>query len=859
MANAIEEYRKKFGVQESKPKNAIEEYRARFAPQQKAVSPLAAYQKQAGITPKTKTDLKSSNGLYNLAVQNGLQGEADRILAAQQGEKTKEIFSGGFISDTFDVLNSLQYGVTGILKGKGFLEGVKTRQSFTDKDALGDKGIPGLIAGIALDIAVDPLTYIAPATIVKKVPFLSKALKLGKEAVFGRRVTKAIETGTDVIKNFEGIEGGTKTGKYLASKLAWMWGADPIFKEAFERTSKNVAVGTENVVNLVKGVSKLQPETAAKILSKDKTGRFIRTPLKELTGKLSPEEFGTVGEIYKKIDDLGKEAVDLGLLSKTKYEENLGEYIKNAYKEYETANKGLFGKARVGIKGIKSRKAVEDVSELRLTQVDNPAYLLFKSAVDLTRDVENARLFKGVAEKFGTDIAQDGFTKLSTGQRLGALSGKYVPDNIASYLNEIIEPSNMNLGKQAVANFKFFKVVMNPGTHARNIVSNKLLNYWKLGMNPLDPRVIKSDAIAIKEIAKGVGKWSDEARPLGYNVDTFASAELKGLLDSPEASGLVKTLGSKWSRAKKVLGDIYQAEENHAKLSAYIFNRTTKGLAPEEAWKLAEAATFNYAQVTPFVRKLRESLFGFPFVTFTVKSTPAIAETLYKNPKRISVIGKIKQGIEAQSGIEETDRERASEPPWVKNGFYVKLPIKDKQGRSAYFDLTYILPFGDIMSGQLFEREVDQESGVPKGLGQEVLNKAPFFQVVSELAKNKDFYGNSIWKNSDSTEKQLGDIMRHLTKVYSPPLLGDQIPGGYNFKGERQQRGIVGSLEASDENQRRNLMEELLRNVGAKVQPIDADIQETYSEWNRKRALRTLLQERGIINELEIDYIPKSK
>src|SRR3990167_10988201 len=121
--------------------------------------------------------LETSNELYNLAVQNGLQGRADDILKQQQGEETKKFFSGGYISDIFDVLNAAQYGVVGLLKGKSFNEGVRTRQSFSDKDALGDKGLPGVIAGIVLDIAVDPLTYIAPYTLVKKIPVLGKLVK----------------------------------------------------------------------------------------------------------------------------------------------------------------------------------------------------------------------------------------------------------------------------------------------------------------------------------------------------------------------------------------------------------------------------------------------------------------------------------------------------------------------------------------------------------------------------------------------------------------------------------------------------------------------------------------------------------
>lgn len=797
----------------------------------------------------------SANGLYSIAVQNGLKNQADRALGSLSGEKTKEIFSGGFITDTFDVLNALQYGVVGLLKGKSFNEGVKTRQSFSDKDSLGEKGIPGIITGTLLDIAFDPLTYIAPATVVRKITPLAKALKASKEAVFGKSVTRAIETADGTQKSYQAVEGGTDAGKYLASKLSWMSGADPIFRETFERGTKNIAVETQAIAELGKMVAKLAPQTASKILTKDTTGRFIRTGLSKLT--LSPDEIVPVQKIYDKIDALGKEAVDLGLLSKEKYEQNLGEYIKNAYSEYETAKKGgAFGFKKAGITGIKNRvEGLTPEKMKELGQINNPAYLLFKTAFDLTKDVENAKLLKKIDLNFGTTIAQDGFSQLPKTAKWGALSGKYVPNNMKEYLDEIIEPAKDTVSKSIVANFKFFKVVMNPGTHARNIVSNKILNYWKLGMNPLDPRVIANDAEAAAEIFKGAGKWSDEARPLGYNLNTFASQEMKTLLDSPEAMLWGKTQKA-WGATKQKLGDIYQGEENWAKLSAYIWNRK-KGVSPEEAWKMAEAATFNYAQVTPFVRKLRESLFGFPFITFTVKSTPIAIETALKNPERISVIGKIKQNIEKLSDTEQTDRERASEPVWVKNGFYVKLPIKDKEGRSSYFDLTYILPFGDILAGNFFEGSINRETGLEDNKLTAAAKKSPFISLITELGKNTDFYGDKIWKNGDPTEKQLGDVMRHLSKSYLPPPVSDQIPGGYNDKGERQQRGVVAATKASSENQKRNLMQELLRNVGVKIQPIDADIQETYVEWNKKKALQSILKENGVGNEFNKFYIPK--
>lgn len=800
----------------------------------------------------TSADITSSSGLYNVAVQNGFKQDADRVLESQSGEQTKKIFSGGFISDVFDVLNALDYGVVGMLKGKTFSEGVKSRQSFSDQDSLGSKGLPGVIAGTLLDIAVDPLTYVAPMTLFKKVPMLARVAKAAKGAVFGNEVLKTIE-GTD--KTFQALEGGTKVGKYLGQKFAWMFGADPIFKKTFEKSLRNTAISTQSIVDLGKSVAKLTPETASKILTKDEKGRLLRVRAKDLEKTLKPEEFEPVAVLYKKIDDLGKEAVDLGLLSKETYEQNIGEYIKNAYTEYEQAkSKGLFGAARAGIKGIKKR--VEGLTPERmkeLGQIENPAYLLFKSATDLARDVENAKLLKTVAEKFGTDVAQKGFTPLPQGIRLGKASGKFVPDNIAEYLTEVITPATKTTAKDLVANFKFFKVIMNPGTHARNVVSNTLLNWWKLGIGPWRADIYGE---ALNQAVRG-GKWVDEAKTVGYNLDTFASAEMKNLLDSPEALGFGKKIGKPWATVKKKLGDIYQQEENISKLAAFIHQRK-KGLGIEEAWKAAESATFNYAQVTPFVRKMRESLFGFPFITFTVKSTPVVAETLLKNPARVSAIGKVKQAIENLSDLKETDRERASEPSWVKDGFYIKLPMKDKDGRSAYFDLTYILPFGDLMSGQFFESNVNRETGLRENKATSLIKKSPFINLVSELGKNQDFYGDKIWRDSDPPEKQMKDLMRHITKSYVPPLISDQLPGGYNSKGVQQQRGIVGALKPKEkENQQRTLMQELLRNVGAKIQPVDADIQETYVEWNRKKALESLLTEKGILSNFNRTYIPK--
>ena len=81
-------------------------------------------------------DTKSPQGLYDIAIQSGLQREADNMIRRAGGEN-QEYLSGGFIMDTMDILNTFSYGMVGLVKGKGFTEGVKNRESLSDEDALG--------------------------------------------------------------------------------------------------------------------------------------------------------------------------------------------------------------------------------------------------------------------------------------------------------------------------------------------------------------------------------------------------------------------------------------------------------------------------------------------------------------------------------------------------------------------------------------------------------------------------------------------------------------------------------------------------------------------------------------------------
>ena len=324
-------------------------------------------------------------------------------------------------------------------------------------------------------------------------------------------------------------------------------------------------------------------------------------------------------------------------------------------------------------------------------------------------------------------------------------------------------------------------------------------------------------------------------------------------------------LGGSYGKMKKTLGDIYQDEEAWAKLSAFI-HHVDKGISPEEAFKASQSATFNYAQVTPFIRKMRTSLFGVPFITFPLKATPVALETLAKNPHRISVIGKLKNTINNMSDIEETEAELAAEPSWVKEVFFFKLPWKDSEDRSMYFDLTYIIPFGDIITGQMFAAPTNPQSGLKENPLVTLGSINPTFQVLKELTRNQTFTGKKIFLESDPVEKVGVDILKHLIKTMAPPAVGAQIPSGYNQTdftesktGLNASANLPEPVNGEQKSTKRTVGQELSSYLGFKVQPLIADVGEGYQEWNKKKGLETLLMEQGVIKNIYISYQPKVK
>jgi len=775
--------------------------------------------------------------LTEIGRRAGLEKQVAKV-TKKQVERPGEIFSGGFISDIFDTLNVLQYGITGLVKGKSFKEGVRTRQSFTNKDALGDLGIPGVIGGLVLDIAIDPLTYI---------PVLG----------WGAKALKGIKKGGKIVgKGLAKVPAIKKSGDVLGRMFIYRHGQDKLYREIAERSIKNIAIGQQNVLKIAEPLTKLDAGIQRTIATARKLGKL---------DSLSPDILAKAKPAFNKLDELGAQAVKVGLLDKATYDKNVGKYIARLYRTKEVGKKALtpFAKAkpkRIDISRFMKKKDIPDIVRESLGEILEAGYPTAKSLVQLTSAVEQAKLFNVVAKKWGSNVLKSGFEKLPVSKRLGNLSGMYIPKAIFDDIQEILRPTG-GLGKKIVAGFKYGKVILNPATHSRNIMSNFILNNFE-GLNPTRLDIYGE---AAKQLATK-GKWYKEATKEGLGLNTFAAQEIKNILFGPEVGKLKR--GTR--KVMDKIADLYQKEENFAKMAQYIFQRK-KGLVPTEAWKVAERATFNYTQVTPFIRKLRESLFGFPFITFTYKVTPQVLKTVIKSPTKISNIGKIKTAIENLSPISVREAEREAQPDYIRNGLFIRIPKKDKYGRNLYFDLTYIVPFGDIVSGQFFSAE-----GRATTPAQAVFGKFPLLNTIKELSENKDFFGRDIVRG-DSIEpwQQGGDIMKYLLKFYLPPLAEGPIEATLDKK-VRQQIGaaafLPGRMGRSLEFERlirkdpkaatfrttRTPTQELLRSfAGIKTTPFNLEAEQMKREKELREKLERLLISAGVVKEFKRTFVPK--
>lgn len=564
---------------------------------------------------------------------------------------------------------------------------------------------------------------------------------------------------------------------------------------------------------------------------------------------IPPEVLLIATNARNKLVDLGQAAVDAGLLDNKTFAKNIGEYLGRYYKSSPQQLKDAFKKFIVRGDRFKRRTLLTPEQRIEKGIITDAPYAVSKTIGELTFDIANANAFKKIAQNpewtkpsnFFNDIAeatQAGFKKLPKDKRYGALSDTYIQKGIYDEITSII-PNNSAGARQgglwrevsdfydlALSQWKFGKTALNPATHGRNLFSNVIL----ADLGGLSPLRVDMYTKALRDYAKKTGLYDEAASTGIFGTDWFG-AEVKNYISDiggvNKNQSMVRHIteilsNSKTARAIGKAGDLYQAEEHWFKMALYSHQRSL-GKTPAEAAAHAQKYLFNYSDLSPFLKKLKRSPIGGPFLSFTAKSLPIMAETAVKHPVRFFKWVALFNGINevSKANIGMTDEEylamEESLPDWQKSTFLtprILLPTRDKEEQPIQLDLTYNLPWGQIgEQGQLF-KNIPLVKDIPGGsILDAFVGSNPFTNLGVETITNRSLFTDKQIYNPDTETnlEALGSLGGHAYKQLAPGIALNLPPLVSAMAGSKTKDGKVVDP----------YVEALKRIVGLKLQSVD--------------------------------------
>jgi len=471
--------------------------------------------------------------------------------------------------------------------------------------------------------------------------------------------------------------------------------------------------------------------------------------------------------------------------------ENTGTYMARMYPKYalvEPTGAGYSKKAmRLKLDGLKHRKNLSE--KVLNTMIKEPALPVGTRVKEISNVVTNEGVFKTVAAnpEWASKTPVEGWTKMGSGKNLGSLKDLYVLPEIAADVNTITSFQTPGIATtlytKGLSAWKYGKVVLNPATHARNTISNSMLLDFS-GVNHIQQVKLYPKAFSSLIKKDATYKMALEDGAIGGE---FVGGEVQKLKEWYMKSG-----GSNMQKWMNVLrmpidapGKIYQAEEQASKLVKYmhVLKKTgNRKLAASEAQKWL----FNYDEIPNIIKAVKHVS---PFITFTYKAVPRVAETLVNNPMKLYKYKAFFNGWNEASvktlGMtpQEYARTQDALPPWVLRDMggvpmNLLMPFKDNYDRTQWLNLEYMMPLG--LAPDLMDAASNQQTG--ENPVQNVLKSAisnPYFTALRDLSSNKDFKNSDIIPAGSTTEEANEIAMGYIYKQAFPTFM----PGWKGIKG----------------------------------------------------------------------------
>lgn len=406
------------------------------------------------------------------------------------------------------------------------------------------------------------------------------------------------------------------------------------------------------------------------------------------------------------------------------------------------------------------------------------------------RDISLGRLYENLANTIASRTEKEGYVQVpktnvedTYARRYGKLAGKWVPKEVMDHLSGFDETQNNELlamYRKAMSMWKEGKTVLNPVSHANNVLSNVTMahfagvSYWDVNKYLGAVRDIVKNAPMMKE-AKDAGLWlgtMNQAELVQMLPDQLKVLAAKTESKTGKAVDTVWNAMSFWLR--KPMGKAYEAEDLFFRYLIYRDARQ-RGLEPADAVDYAQKYIFTYDDLPKGARRARD--YALPFFAYTYKVVPALAQTALEQPWRLAAPAAVLYTVNAAmyaiaAGADDDDwmelikryvtdpefrkqakaleaDERVNLPPWMKGSTAIGTPktirlgTDEATGLPVFLDVARIFPGGDLFDAH------NNAGGVP--LLAPITPNHPILTSAAAVLFNKDtFRGTEIVKASDT-------------------------------------------------------------------------------------------------------------
>jgi hypothetical protein len=527
----------------------------------------------------------------------------------------------------------------------------------------------------------------------------------------------------------------------------------------------------------------------------------------------------------------------------------------------------------------------------KMGEIRDAGFRFVMGYMQTQRDIALGKMFEGMANDtaISSRLPKEDWVQVpdskvpSTGaMRYGKMAGRWVSPETLSHLTAIEESQSeaWTMYRKAMGIWKEGKTVLNPVSHANNIVSNLTMAHLAgVGYHRADKYLgaMRDFATKASEIL--------EAKDAGLFLGTLSDTELfnslppeLAALATKQASAGEKIGGSVFNLLsfylRKPMGWAYQAEDTFFRYLLYKEARRT-GLEPQDAVDYAQRYIFTYDDLPKGARNVRD--FALPFFSYTYKAVPALLHTALTHPHRMAAPGAVLWGVNAaayaiaagddddswwetlqrylsdpefrKEARDKEDLEREHLPAWMKGTTALQTPKTIRLGMDEvtklplFIDISRMIPGGDLF-------DVSPNSGgLP--IPQPITPSHPLFTTAVAMIGNKDlFYGKELVDSNDTkgeaTEKRLSWLWHQVAPAIAlgnyhwerglnalAQASGGEIEWLPEFISERYTGIGRDSLPVQPGKA-------ALQTIGIKVRPLDLDKSEAITESQRKKLVRDI-------------------